>query len=166
MVSERALWPSQTWKYHWSLSAIKSDNLKNSVIRSYRKLLELGFKLKIQLLQRFVHPTYDIKFADTREKFKKSVYQTNDTKELKTQGAECQGPDLILQSVYARTNARTNTARMHWRHWQCEIKAYYNGILDTSLPVNFASLQFCPLCKMLVVVDAWLHALQFPVNAT
>ena len=39
-------------------------------------------------------------------------------------------------------------------------------MLDTSPPVNFASLQFRPPCKMLMVVDARLHASQFPVNAT
>ena len=33
-------------------------------------------------------------------------------------------------------------------------------------PINFASLQFRPLCKMLMVVDARLYVSQFPVNAT
>ena len=41
-------------------------NWKNSVIRSYRKPLESGLKLKIQLLAEFCHPSCDKKFADTR----------------------------------------------------------------------------------------------------
>ena len=32
------------------------------------------------------------------------------------------------------------------------------GIFNTSPPVNFASLQLRPLCKMLMVIDAQLHA--------
>ena len=38
---------------------------KNSVIRSYRKPLEPGLKLKIQLLAEFCHPSCNIKFVDT-----------------------------------------------------------------------------------------------------
>ena len=62
---------------------------KNSVIRITWKPLEPGLKHQIQLLAKFCHPLCDMKFADPREK---SVLQTNDTNELKTQGAECQGP--------------------------------------------------------------------------
>ena len=41
---------------------------KNSVIRITRKSLELGLKLKIQLLAEFCHPSCDMNFADPREK--------------------------------------------------------------------------------------------------
>ena len=39
-------------------------------------------------------------------------------------------------------------------------------LLDTSPPVNLATLQFRPPCKMLKVINARLHVSQFPVNAT
>ena len=42
------------------------ENCENSVIRSYRKPLEPGLKLKMQFLAEFCHPSCDIKFADTR----------------------------------------------------------------------------------------------------
>ena len=67
---------------------------KNSVIRSYRKPLEPGFKLKIQLLAEFYPPSVWHKIRWYPWTIGKSVFQTNDTKELKTQGAECQGPDI------------------------------------------------------------------------
>ena len=90
---QRALWPWQTWKYHRPLLAIKSDNLKNSVIRITWKPLKSGLKLKIQLLAEFCHPLCDMKFTDANEKSESLVFQTNKTKEPKTQGTES-GPCL------------------------------------------------------------------------
>ena len=60
---------------------------KNSVIRITRKPLEPGLKLKIHLLAKFCHPSCDMKFTDPREKSESLCFKTNDTKELKTQGA-------------------------------------------------------------------------------
>ena len=54
-----------------------------------------GLKFKIQLLAEFCHPLSDMKFADPRGKSESIVFQTNDTKELKTQGTECQGPAIV-----------------------------------------------------------------------
>ena len=71
---------------------------KNRVIRISWKPLEPGLKLKIQLLAEFCHPSCDTKFADSCEK---SMFQTNNTKELKTQDAECQGLDVMVNMAAA-----------------------------------------------------------------
>ena len=67
-----------------------------SVIRSYRKSLEPGLKLKIQPLAEFCPPSVWHKICWYLWTIWKSVFQTNDTKELKTQGVECQGPEYTI----------------------------------------------------------------------
>ena len=54
--SQRALWPWQTWKYHWPLSAIKSDNLKKQHHQELPEATRARLKLKIQLLADFCPP--------------------------------------------------------------------------------------------------------------
>ena len=97
--SQRALWPWQTWKYHWPLSAIKSDNLKKQHHQELLEATRARLKLKIQLLADFCPPGMWHKICWYPWKVWKSVFQTNDRKELKTQGAECQGPVITLSLV-------------------------------------------------------------------
>ena len=94
--SQRVLWLWQTWKYHWPVLAIKKEKRKkkrkNSATWSYQKLLEPGLKLKIQLLAEFCPTSMWHKICWYPWRVGKSVLQINDTKELKTQSAKCQGP--------------------------------------------------------------------------
>ena len=69
-------------------------NWKKSVIRTYRKPLELVLKLKTDPAScRVLSPIVWHKIRWYPLKIEKSVFQTNNPTEIKTQGTMCQGPD-------------------------------------------------------------------------
>ena len=65
---------------------------KNSVLRRYQKPLEPGSKAQDPASCRVLSPILWHKIRWFPWKVWKSALQTNNTKELKTQGAQCQGP--------------------------------------------------------------------------
>ena len=92
-------------KISWSTDLYQQShrtNWKTSIIRSYRKPLELN-KAQDPASCRVLSPIVWHKIHWYPLKVEKSVFQTNDMKELKTQGPECQGPaslTLIVKTCF------------------------------------------------------------------
>ena len=93
---QRLLWPWQTWKYHGLLSAIKLDNLKKLHHQGNSETIRAGRKAKDPASCRILSPIMWHEIRWSPWKVWKSVFQTNNTKELKTPGAECHlDPQLL-----------------------------------------------------------------------
>ena len=91
---QRTLWLWQTWEYHGPRRQSNRANWKNSVIRRYRKPLEPDLKSS---RSRVLTPIVWHQIRWSPWNVWKSVFQTNDTQEPKTQGAEWQGPGTPFQ---------------------------------------------------------------------
>ena len=79
----------QTWKYHRPLSPTKSDKLKKQDHQDNSKTIRPGFKAQDPDACRVLSPIMLHEIRWSPWKVWKSVFQTNHTKELKTQGTEC-----------------------------------------------------------------------------
>ena len=117
--SQRALWLWQTWKYHRPLSAIKSDNFKKKHHQDNSETIRAGLKVQDPASYRVLSPIMWHEIRRSQWKIWKSVFQTNDTKELKTQGAKCQGP--AKRPLYISEN---KTKQNKNYQWQCVLKVF------------------------------------------